>query len=118
MPLRHPCRLARQRHSPSDRLRGMSLPTSVMAMTVRTTAVAPRKNDDRNKAFPLLEISPERDLPPLESACGVTPSQDAKCLADLKTATSGAYALIDTAVIVPVPGDRHETAEVVIILGL
>src|SRR6185503_12490127 len=75
-----------------------------LVRTTRRTDVAPTTSRDRNNGLPILEIRPNRSLPPLECDLGVKPSQAAKCRPDLKAAGSGTNALTEAAMMAPTPG--------------
>jgi hypothetical protein len=54
------------------------------------TAVAPTTSKERNTGFPILEILPNRSLPPVECIFGVKPIHAAKCRPELNALGSGA----------------------------
>src|SRR5580693_7413325 len=58
------------------------------------TAVAPTTSKERNTGFPILEILPNRSLPPVECIFGVKPIHAAKCRPELNALGSGTKATI------------------------
>ena len=68
------------------------------------TAVAPTTSKERNTGFPILEILPNRSLPPVECIFGVKPIHAAKCRPELNAPGSGTKATIVAAVMGPTPG--------------
>src|SRR6185503_17132939 len=65
------------------------------------TAVAPTTSKERNTGFPILEILPNRSLPPVECIFGVKPIHAAKCRPELNAPGSGTKATIVAAVMGP-----------------